>query len=268
MAPIVVVPNAGSSAVAEGSAARAGHEVADDAGHAVDQQERGHCADAGDLSQERRHVGVGAEVRGHDENRQDHCGAAGATARQVHQRGEADRQLRRQWRQHRHQCHRHGHGQRTEHDKCAAPATVLAMKVPAGTPKTDPTGTAEKITAVAAPTCPGCALRRRGYQPACTRPAYADDARWELIRAAGVSLAELTAAGIGPVSLETTIRFHNTRRLIPDPGGRWRAWSCVPALGVSAGGAGCRSGVALCGRVRGGPLQSGPGRRWRCPSVR
>jgi acyl-CoA thioester hydrolase len=87
-----------------------------------------------------------------------------------------------------------------------------------------------------------------------------------------VSLAELTAAAIGPVSLETTIRFHrelqagdeigivseftysdaktnlvhqqlrrvdgalaaevtsvsglldlNTRRLIPDPGGRWRA---------------------------------------------
>jgi acyl-CoA thioester hydrolase len=36
---------------------------------------------------------------------------------------------------------------------------------------------------------------------------YADHARWEWLRAAGVSLDELRAAGLGPVSLETTIRW-------------------------------------------------------------
>jgi acyl-CoA thioester hydrolase len=36
---------------------------------------------------------------------------------------------------------------------------------------------------------------------------YADHARWEWLRAAGVSLDDLRAAGLGPVSLETTIRW-------------------------------------------------------------
>jgi acyl-CoA thioester hydrolase len=36
---------------------------------------------------------------------------------------------------------------------------------------------------------------------------YADHARWEWLRAAGVSLDGLRAAGMGPVSLETTIRW-------------------------------------------------------------
>jgi acyl-CoA thioester hydrolase len=36
---------------------------------------------------------------------------------------------------------------------------------------------------------------------------YADHARWEWLRAAGVSLDDLRGAGLGPVSLETTIRW-------------------------------------------------------------
>ncbi|MCA2218267.1 acyl-CoA thioesterase [Jidongwangia harbinensis] len=37
---------------------------------------------------------------------------------------------------------------------------------------------------------------------------YAEHARWELLRAAGIRQADLLAHGIGPVNLETTIRFH------------------------------------------------------------
>lgn len=36
---------------------------------------------------------------------------------------------------------------------------------------------------------------------------YAEHARWELVRAAGVSQEKLLAAGLGPVVLETTIRY-------------------------------------------------------------
>jgi acyl-CoA thioester hydrolase len=42
--------------------------------------------------------------------------------------------------------------------------------------------------------------------------AYADHARWELVRAAGLSLERLTRAGLGPVNLETTIRFRRELR--------------------------------------------------------
>jgi hypothetical protein len=56
-----------------------------------------------------------------------------------------------------------------------------AMKVPAGTPKTDPTGTAEKITAVAAPTCSGRTSRAArpapiDQKPPITMPTSARDA--------------------------------------------------------------------------------------------
>src|SRR4051794_32923279 len=37
---------------------------------------------------------------------------------------------------------------------------------------------------------------------------YAEQARWELLRTAGLRQAELLASGVGPVNLETTIRFH------------------------------------------------------------
>ncbi|MFG2682345.1 acyl-CoA thioesterase [Streptomyces sp. NPDC048392] len=36
---------------------------------------------------------------------------------------------------------------------------------------------------------------------------YAEHARWSLLRAAGIGQAELVARGVGPVALETTIRF-------------------------------------------------------------
>ncbi|MEU3660996.1 acyl-CoA thioesterase [Streptomyces sp. NPDC032940] len=36
---------------------------------------------------------------------------------------------------------------------------------------------------------------------------YAEHARWSLLQAAGVRQADLVARGVGPVALETTIRF-------------------------------------------------------------
>ncbi|MET9518721.1 acyl-CoA thioesterase [Streptomyces sp. NPDC002994] len=106
---------------------------------------------------------------------------------------------------------------------------------------------------------------------------YADHARWECVRAAGVEFDDLAAAGLGPVNLETVVRFHQellagdevevscvfsygpgktgrvtqemhradgvlaatvesviglldlrTRRLVPDPAGRWREFATDP----------------------------------------
>ncbi|MFB7505118.1 acyl-CoA thioesterase [Streptomyces broussonetiae] len=36
---------------------------------------------------------------------------------------------------------------------------------------------------------------------------YAEHARWSLLKAAGIGQAELVAQGVGPVALETTIRY-------------------------------------------------------------
>jgi len=41
---------------------------------------------------------------------------------------------------------------------------------------------------------------------------YGDQARWEWVHAAGVPLDELQAAGLGPVNLETTVRFRHELR--------------------------------------------------------
>jgi acyl-CoA thioester hydrolase len=41
---------------------------------------------------------------------------------------------------------------------------------------------------------------------------YAEHARWECLRAAGISPHTLAAAGVGPVQLETTIRWHRELR--------------------------------------------------------
>ncbi|MFI1762780.1 acyl-CoA thioesterase [Streptomyces sp. NPDC020800] len=38
---------------------------------------------------------------------------------------------------------------------------------------------------------------------------YAEHARWSLLQAAGVSQAELVGRGVGPVTLETTIRYRH-----------------------------------------------------------
>ncbi|TCO48939.1 acyl-CoA thioesterase [Actinocrispum wychmicini] len=108
---------------------------------------------------------------------------------------------------------------------------------------------------------------------------YADNARWRLVQAAGVDLAQLRDQALGPVNLRTTIEFRHelrpddtvevetefhwttgrtsrvtqrlwtaggvlaaevesvsglldltTRRLVDDPGGRWRALMADPAL--------------------------------------
>jgi acyl-CoA thioester hydrolase len=42
--------------------------------------------------------------------------------------------------------------------------------------------------------------------------AYADHARWECVSAAGIDPMELNARNLGPVNLETTIRFHRELR--------------------------------------------------------
>ncbi|MGW4194411.1 acyl-CoA thioesterase [Streptomyces sp. NPDC005004] len=38
---------------------------------------------------------------------------------------------------------------------------------------------------------------------------YAEHARWSLLQAAGISQARLVGRGVGPVALETTIRFRH-----------------------------------------------------------
>lgn len=44
--------------------------------------------------------------------------------------------------------------------------------------------------------------------------AYADHARWLTLDAAGIDVADLLARGIGPVNLETTLRFHRELRAL------------------------------------------------------
>jgi acyl-CoA thioester hydrolase len=41
---------------------------------------------------------------------------------------------------------------------------------------------------------------------------YADHARWEHLRAGGIDAADLLAAGVGPVTLAETIRYHRELR--------------------------------------------------------
>lgn len=41
---------------------------------------------------------------------------------------------------------------------------------------------------------------------------YAEHARWELLRAAGISAEKLLASGVGPVQLEFTMRFKRELR--------------------------------------------------------
>lgn len=39
---------------------------------------------------------------------------------------------------------------------------------------------------------------------------YAEHARWSLLQAAGISQTELMGKGVGPVALETTIRYRDS----------------------------------------------------------
>lgn len=52
----------------------------------------------------------------------------------------------------------------------------------------------------------------RGHLNNAVYHQYAEHARWECLRAAGLSQETLTAAGLGPVQLEATIRFHSELR--------------------------------------------------------
>jgi acyl-CoA thioester hydrolase len=56
---------------------------------------------------------------------------------------------------------------------------------------------------------------------------YAEHARWECLRAAGVEPADLLAAGLGPVTLEETIRYHRELRA-----GQQVAVSCAAVWGA------------------------------------
>jgi acyl-CoA thioester hydrolase len=83
--------------------------------------------------------------------------------------------------------------------------------------------------------------------------AYADHARWECVWAAGVDPVVLKAGNLGPVNLETTIRFRRellararidvltkfaaatvgtsaASRLVADPGRYWRKYATRPEI--------------------------------------
>ncbi|MEU8796923.1 acyl-CoA thioesterase [Spirillospora sp. NPDC048819] len=51
-------------------------------------------------------------------------------------------------------------------------------------------------------------LDTQGHLNGAVYHQYGDHARWECLRAAGVSLDELLGTGVGPVTLENTIRYH------------------------------------------------------------
>ncbi|WP_433468167.1 acyl-CoA thioesterase [Spirillospora sp. CA-142024] len=51
-------------------------------------------------------------------------------------------------------------------------------------------------------------LDTQGHLNGAVYHQYGDHARWECLRAAGISVDELIATGVGPVTLENTIRYH------------------------------------------------------------
>jgi acyl-CoA thioester hydrolase len=53
----------------------------------------------------------------------------------------------------------------------------------------------------------GYELDTQGHLNQAVYLQYAEHARWELLRAAGISQDKLLASGVGPVALETTIRY-------------------------------------------------------------
>jgi acyl-CoA thioester hydrolase len=125
----------------------------------------------------------------------------------------------------------------------------------------------------------GYEVDANGHVAATVLMQYGQHARWECLRAAGLDQGQLLLAGIGPVSLEERIRFHQelkpgdevdvsctyrwgggktfrveqelrrpdgtliaeitnvgglldltTRRLLPNPGMRWRSVATDPEL--------------------------------------
>lgn len=55
----------------------------------------------------------------------------------------------------------------------------------------------------------GYEIDARGHLNGIIYYQYAEHARWELLRAAGVAHGGLLEREIGPVNLETTMKFHN-----------------------------------------------------------
>lgn len=58
----------------------------------------------------------------------------------------------------------------------------------------------------------GYELDAQGHLNQAVYTQYAEHARWECLRAAGVSHDALAASGVGPALLKTTIRFHRELR--------------------------------------------------------
>ncbi|WP_157247974.1 acyl-CoA thioesterase [Nonomuraea typhae] len=58
----------------------------------------------------------------------------------------------------------------------------------------------------------GYELDTQGHVNGAVYHQYGDHARWECLRAAGVTAAGMRADGISPVTLENTIRYHRELR--------------------------------------------------------
>ncbi|WP_327584426.1 acyl-CoA thioesterase [Nonomuraea sp. NBC_00507] len=58
----------------------------------------------------------------------------------------------------------------------------------------------------------GYELDTQGHVNSAVYHQYGDHARWECLRAAGISIDDLLTSGIGPVTLENTIRYHRELR--------------------------------------------------------
>jgi acyl-CoA thioester hydrolase len=58
----------------------------------------------------------------------------------------------------------------------------------------------------------GYELDTQGHLNSSVYLQYGDHARWECLRAAGISIDRMLATGVGPVTLETTIRFRHELR--------------------------------------------------------
>ncbi len=58
----------------------------------------------------------------------------------------------------------------------------------------------------------GYELDTQGHLNQAVYLQYAEHARWELLRAAGIGQDQLLASGVGPVALETTVRYRKELR--------------------------------------------------------
>ncbi|MFD9945082.1 acyl-CoA thioesterase [Nonomuraea sp. NPDC059023] len=58
----------------------------------------------------------------------------------------------------------------------------------------------------------GYELDTQGHVNGAVYHQYGDHARWECLRAAGITVEDLLASGVGPITLENTIRYHRELR--------------------------------------------------------